>query len=94
MSLALCSPGLFLAGVAVVLAAAGVVLGCGTVVEGSVVVVVGVGVVVAICVAGVGTGVVWYSLRAVSPVGILRCHCSWRCDVYGSSSSSSTQHLR
>lgn len=91
MSLTLCSPGLFLAGAAVVLAAAGVVLGCGNVVEGSVVVVVGVGVVVAICVAGVGTGVVWFSLRAVSPVGILTCHCGWRCDMYG---RSNTQHLR
>lgn len=58
ISLTLCSPGLVLAAAAVVLVAAGVVVGCGIVVEGSVVVVIGVGVVVAICVAGVGTGVV------------------------------------
>lgn len=77
-----------------VLVAAGVVFGCGTVVEGSVVVVVGVGVVVAICVAGVGTAVVWYSLRAVSPVGILTCQCGWMYDVYGSISSSTQPSLR
>lgn len=51
-----------------VLVVASVVVGFGVVVEGSIVVVVGVGVVVAICVAGVGTGDVRYSLWTVSPV--------------------------